>query len=306
MSPVLNKIDVGEVTLSVTTAGDGPLVVLLHGFPEIAYSWRHQIGALADAGYQVAAPDGRGYGWSDLPDPIDQYTIFHLVGDVIGLLDALDAPQAVIVGHDWGSIVAWHTALFRPDRVRGVVGMSVPYTPRGDRSIIDRIRATDPDGAFAYMLQFQQEGAESAMDADPAAVLRDAHWRHSGQRPEGGALPPGLPDHLSDGDFEAYVRAFARSGFRGGINWYRNLHHDWERTQPWHGAPILPPSLFIGGRRDFVVGSRDAVGSGVRRLPEVCADLRGTVLIDGAGHWVQQEAPQQVNAALLDFLAGVG
>lgn len=305
MTPELERIDVGEVTLSVTTAGEGPLVVLLHGFPEIAYSWRHQIPALAAAGHRVAAPDGRGYGWSDLPEAVDDYTIFHLVGDVIGLLDALDAPDAVVVGHDWGSIVAWHVALFRPDRVRGVVGMSVPYAPRGERSIVEHIRATDPDGPFAYILAFQEEGAaESVMDADPLAVLRDVHWRAGGQRPdEAEDVPPGLPPHLTGGDLEAYARAFARSGFRGGINWYRNLHHDWARTQPWHGARILPPALFIGGRRDFVVSSGDRINAGVERLPSVCDDLRGTVLVDGAGHWVQQEAPDEVNRALLDFLA---
>jgi pimeloyl-ACP methyl ester carboxylesterase len=306
MSPSLSKIDVGEVTLSVTTAGDGPLVVLLHGFPEIAYSWRHQIDHLAEAGYQVAAPDGRGYGWSDLPDRVEDYTIFHLVGDVIGLLDALDAPDAFVVGHDWGAIVAWHTALFRPDRVRGVVGMSVPYAPRGDLSIVDHIRATDPDGPFAYMLAFQEEGvAESVMDTNPAGVLRDAHWRHCGQRVDG-ELPSGLPPYLTDGDLEAYARAFARSGFRGGINWYRNLHHNWARGQPWHGARILPPALFVGGRRDFVVSSGAGINAAVAALGDACADLRGTVLVDGAGHWVQQEAPEEVNAALVDFFDSVG
>lgn len=306
MRPELSRVDVGEVALSVTSVGEGPLVVLLHGFPEIAYSWRHQLAPLAEAGYRVVAPDGRGYGWSDLPEAVEDYSIFHLVGDVIGLLDALEAPDAFIVGHDWGAIVAWHVALFRPDRVRGVVGMSVPYAPRGETSIVEQIRRTDPEGPFAYMLAFQQEGAETLLDADPIAILRDAHWRHCGQRIATLELPEGLPPHLHAGDLEAYARAFARSGFRGGINWYRNLHHNWTRTQPWHGAPILPPSRFIGGREDFVVSSGDGIGAGVRNLPVVCADLRGTVLIDGAGHWVQQEAPDEVNRALLDFFADVG
>jgi pimeloyl-ACP methyl ester carboxylesterase len=306
MRPELSRVDVGEVTLSVTSVGEGPLVVLLHGFPEIAYSWRHQLRPLAEAGYRVVAPDGRGYGWSDLPDAVEDYTIFHLVGDVIGLLDTLEAPDAFIVGHDWGAIVAWHVALFRPDRVRGVAALSVPYAPRRDTSIIEHIRRTDPEGPFAYMLAFQEEGVEALLDADPLAVLRDAHWRHCGRRISTPELPDGLPPHLGDGDLEAYGRAFARSGFGGGINWYRNLDRNWARTQPWHGAPIVAPSLFIGGREDFVVSSGDGIGAGVRELPAVCADLRGTVLIEGAGHWVQQEAPDAVNRALLDFFADVG
>ena len=233
----VGSIDVGGISLSVTEAGTGPAVVLLHGFPEIAYSWRHQITALAEAGYHVMAPDGRGYGWSDAPEPVEAYAMTELVGDVIGLLDAREVDQAVIVGHDWGAIVAPWVALFRPDRVRGVALLSVPYLPRRERSIVDQIRAFDPDGPFAYIVAFQEPGIEELFEADPIGTLRRYHWTVSGTLPEGWAagdpLPDGLPPHLTEGDFDNYYRAFAKSGFGNPINWYRNLHQNSSLVAVW-------------------------------------------------------------------------
>lgn len=297
----------GELTLTITRQGDGPAVMLLHGFPEIAYSWRHQIPVLAEAGYQVIAPDQRGYGWSDVPEGRGAYAMTELVGDVIAILDHDGIEDAVIVGHDWGALIAPWVALFRPDRVRGVALLSVPYQPRGDRSLVEEIRATDPDGEFAYVLAFQADGAERQFDANPMEALRRIYWAASGARPDGwgpdDAVPKGLPPHLGSGEFENYFRAFARSGFNGPINYYRNLHQNWVAARPWHHASLDVPVLFIAGRKDFVATTSDgALGSTVEAMNTWCTDLRGVHLIDGAGHWVQQEAPDQVNELLIEFL----
>ncbi len=303
----VTPINIGDIELTVTQAGTGPAVVLLHGFPEIAYSWRHQIGPLVEAGYRVLAPDQRGYGWSDAPQGVEAYGITQLVGDVIALLDAEQIDDAVIVGHDWGAIVAPWVALFRPDRVRALALLSVPYLPRGDQSILDRIQATDPDGEFAYMLAFQTEGIEELFEADPIETLRRFHWTVCGARPQGFSsadpMPDGLPPYLNQGEFENYYRAFTRSGFGNPINWYRNLQQNWEITRPWHQAKLAVPTLFIAGDRDFVATTSDgALGSSVSSMYESCTDLRGTHLIEGAGHWVQQEAPDEVNRLLCEFL----
>lgn len=307
MAVEIHKYDVGspKITLSVTEQGDGPAVLLLHGFPEIGYSWRHQIPVLADAGYHVIAPDQRGYGWSDVPDEVGDYDIFALTGDAIALLDHLGVDDVVVVGHDWGSIIAWHLALFRPDRVRGLVLMSVPYQPRGDMSLPTHIQANDPDGPFGYMLAFQdtESPIEEIFNADPIAMLRGMYWGVSGEEadPE---QPNALPSYLSAGEFENYCRAFARTGFGGGINWYRNLDRNWLATKPWHDMKLSMPAAFIGGTADFVVDAADEQLSGrTDSLGERFDDLRMDKRIEGAGHWVQQEAPEQVNASLLEFLA---
>jgi len=298
--------DLPELSLTVSRNGQGPAVVLLHGFPEIAYSWRHQIPFLADAGYSVIAPDQRGYGWSDQPHGVQAYAMTELVGDVIALLDHDGIDDAVIVGHDWGAIIAPWVGLFRPDRVRGIALLSVPYTPRGERSIIDHLKATEP-GDFAYILAFQEEGIEAVFEADPIESLRRIQWTVCGALPDGwkqgDPLPDGLPPHLSQGEFENYYRAFARSGFENPINYYRNLHANWQAARPWTNAKLTMPVTFIAGKKDFVTTTADgALGSSVQDMNTWCTDLRGIHLIEGAGHWVQQEAPDQVNALLLDFL----
>jgi len=303
----VTSTDLGAVTLTVSRNGSGPAVVLLHGFPEIAYSWRHQIPALADAGYSVIAPDQRGYGWSDRPEGVEAYTMHQLVGDVIALLDHDEIADAVVVGHDWGAIIAPWVALFRPDRVRALALLSVPYLPRLDRSGIEHIQATDPEGDFSYVLAFQDEGIEALLEADPIDTLRRLYWSASGARPEGFAIgdpvPDGLPPHLSQGEFENYFRAFARSGFGGPVNYYRNLHQNWIDARPWSKAKLELPVLFIAGDRDFVATTSDGgLGSTVADMSTWCTDLRGVHMIEGAGHWVQQEAPEQVNTLLIDFL----
>lgn len=305
------------VRLHVATLGEGPLVLLCHGWPETWRSWRRQMEALAAAGFRAAAPDMRGYGESDAPAPVEAYTLLHLVGDMVAALDALGAEQAVIVGHDWGAWVAWHAALLRPDRFRAVAGLSVPYQPRGPIDFVEALRRAG-ERRF-YILHFQQEGApEAELEQDVAATLRRMYYSASGEPPEAERwnprLPEGggflatttdsgrLPDWLAPEDFDASVAAFRKSGFRGGLNWYRNLARNWALLAPWAGATIRQPALFIAGERDAVVGwSRKAI----ERLPKTLPDLRGLHLILGAGHWVQQERPEEVNAALLAFLRGL-
>lgn len=300
------------VDLHVLDAGDGYPVVLAHGFPELAYSWRHQIPALAAAGCRVVAPDQRGYGRSSRPEAVEDYDIEHLTGDLLGLLDELGEERAVFAGHDWGAIVVWTLAQLAPDRVAGVVGMSVPFIPRPSAPPTQRLREIFGD-AFFYMLYFQEPGvADADLGRDPATTMRRML---AGLSTVGGGdivaataaddrgfvdrlpEPDHLPDWLSQDELDHYVAEFARTGFTGGLNWYRNLDRNWELTEHLADATVDVPSLFIGGQHDPVlVMSPPSVMEG--RL----TDHRGTVIVDAAGHWVQQEAPGDVNAALLDFV----
>jgi pimeloyl-ACP methyl ester carboxylesterase len=306
-------VDVHGLPMHVAEAGSGPLVVLLHGFPESWYSWRHQLTALAAAGFHAVAPDQRGYGRTGGPADPGAYTILHLVGDVIGLLDALGEPTAAVVGHDWGAPVAWHTALLRPDRVRAVAGLSVPFTPRGRRPTTISLRAGLGDGF--YIIYFQEPGvADEELNRDPRRTLRMLLYTASGDAPQvppivppgGGFLdycrePAALPGWLTERDLDAFTEDYAAGGFTGGLNWYRNLDRNWELTSAWQDAVITPPALYIGGELDLVVngpGTREYLPKMAERIP----NLRRTVLLPGCGHWTQQERPAEVNAELIDFL----
>jgi pimeloyl-ACP methyl ester carboxylesterase len=305
------NVAVNGVDLHVEVEGEGPLVVLAHGFPELSYSWRHQLPALAAAGYRVAAPDQRGYGRSTRPEPVEAYDIEHLTGDLLGLVDALGEEQAVFVGHDWGAIVVWQLALMAPERVRGVVGMSVPFLPRPPAPPTELFRSLFGD-AFFYMLYFQEPGvADADLGADPAKTMRRILAGLKGPdpnmvMPDGRGFvdrlpePDGLPDWLSQAELDHYTAEFSRTGFTGGINWYRNLDRNWALTEHLAGAKVQVPSLFIGGSGDPVLLMSPPAGQ-----EEWLADHRGTVLVDGAGHWVQQEAPGPVNDALIAFLDDV-
>jgi pimeloyl-ACP methyl ester carboxylesterase len=317
------RIQTNGIQLHVAEAGEGPLVLLCHGWPESWYSWRHQLPALAAAGYHVVAPDMRGYGQSDSPAPVDQFTIYHLIGDMTGLCDALGAKQAVIVGHDWGSIVAWNAALVRPDRFRGVVGISVPFFPRGPMPPTQMFKAAAGDN-FMYILYFQEPGkAERELEADPKRTMRMLLYSASGSLPkdtpfrqvpktgrflDGMFEPAKLPLWLTDSDVDFYAGEFARAGFRGGLNWYRNFDRNWELLAPFADAKVTVPAHFIGGLRDVVVTGPERNGPGplVQMLPAFCSDLRGQTLIEGAGHWTQQEDPGATNRALVEFLSGLG
>ncbi|MEA3162111.1 MAG: hypothetical protein QOD95_3659, partial [Gammaproteobacteria bacterium] len=264
-------IDANGIRIHIAEQGSGPLVLLCHGFPESWYSWRHQLKALSQAGFHAVAPDMRGYGNTDRPAEIDRYTLFHLVGDMVGVLDALGEKQAVIVGHDWGAPVAWHAALMRPDRFRAVVGLSVPYRPRGSVAPTS-VMPQNADASF-YQLYFQAPGvAEAELEADARISLRKILYSGSGDVPRrnpgtasgagvgmvpraGGFLtrmpdPATLPPWLEDADVDFYVRQFRHSGFRGGLNWYRNIDRNWELMAPYAGAAVTVPALYMAGDLD--------------------------------------------------------
>ena len=321
---IQRSIEANGIRLNLAEQGSGPLVLLCHGFPESWYSWRHQLKALAEAGYRAVAPDMRGYGDSDRPEQIDRYTLFHLVGDMVGVLDALGERQAVIAGHDWGAPVAWHAALMRPDRFRAVIGLSVPYRPRGSVQPTT-VMPQNEEGSF-YQLYFQSPGvAEAELEADPKASLRKILYSGSGDVPRrnpgvahagvgmvprsGGFLtrmpdPKALPAWLSEADLDTYAAQFTRSGFRGGLNWYRNIDRNWELVAPYAGAAVTVPALYMAGDLDLVVA--------FPRMKEVIADLkrfvpqlRGSVMLPGCGHWTQQERANEVNSGIIEFLRGL-
>ncbi|TDD32110.1 alpha/beta hydrolase [Actinomadura sp. KC06] len=316
MTEITHRIVQSEsgLRMHVAEAGEGPLVLLLHGFPECWYSWRHQLTALAAAGFHAVAPDQRGYARTGGPADVSQYSILHLAGDVVGLIAPLDADRAVVAGHDWGAPVAWAAAQMRPDLVRGVIGMSVPHRPRGSRPPVESMRRLFGDGF--YMVHFQRPDVpEAGLDRDRAATFRRVLYGLSGEAPaplltipDGGdfldtlAEPEKLPAWLTDDDIATYVAEYASSGFTGPVNWYRNLDRNWELTAAWHRARIGPPALFIAGDRDVTaVGARDAVGS----MSDFVPNLRDTVWLSGCGHWTQQERPAEVNDAMIGFLRGL-
>lgn len=322
--PAQRVVEANGIRLNIAEQGAGPLVVLCHGFPETWYSWRHQLGALAAAGFHAVAPDMRGYGRSERPAAIDRYTVFHLVGDMVGLLDALEAPTAVIAGHDWGATVAWHAALLRPDRFRAVIGLSVPFRPRGTVPPTSAMPRTE-DAQF-YQLYFQEPGvAEAELDRDPRATVRNLLYGGSGDAPRGGGgdsapsigmvprgegflrgapAPPALPEWLGERDVDVYAAEFERTGFAGGLNYYRNLDRNWELLAPFAGALVSVPALYVAGDRDLVVGF-PGMDQLLANLGRFVTGLRGTVMLPGCGHWTQQERPEEVNAALLEFLRGL-
>jgi pimeloyl-ACP methyl ester carboxylesterase len=292
------RLAVNGIELSFLDEGAGPLIVLCHGFPELAFSWRHQIPALAAAGYRVLAPDMRGFGESSAPLEVDAYDAMTLCGDMAGLLDAHDVELAIFVGHDWGANVVWQMAVQQPERVHAVVGMSVPFVPRAPAAPIPIMR--EHLGEDFYMVWFQAPGvADEALARDVRRTLTTKRvWTAAWAEEDGEAPQP--PAWMSDDELQVYVEAFERSGFTGGLNWYRNIDRNWELGEPFAERRIEQPAMFLTGERDPVrqFMSTEAMHGWV-------TDLRAELVIDGAGHWVQQERPHEVNAALLDFLAGL-
>ena len=308
-------VETNGIRMHIAEHGAGPLVLLCHGWPESWYSWRHQLRALGEAGYHAVAPDQRGYGSTDRPEAIDQYTLLHLVGDLVGLLDALGESTAIVAGHDWGAPVAWHAALLRPDRFRAVVALSVPHRVRG-RARPTTVMPQTPDAVF-YQLYFQKPGvAEAELEHDVRASIRRLLYSISGDAPPGARLglvprrggllsaavdPDPLPGWLTEADVDVYTREFERTGFRGGLNWYRNIDRNWELLAPFSGARVTVPALFIAGDRDPVLsfpGSQAALDGMATLVP----NLRKTLILEGCGHWTQQERPAEVNTAMLEFL----
>jgi pimeloyl-ACP methyl ester carboxylesterase len=319
---VHGTVEANGIPIHLAEAGSGPLVLLCHGFPESWHSWRHQLKALAEAGYRAVAPDMRGYGQTGKPEAIDQYTLFHLVG----VLNALGASQAVIVGHDWGAPVAWHGALLRPDRFRAVAGLSVPFRPRGSTRPTSAMPQTE--SSHFYQLYFQAPGAaEAELGRDPRDTIRRILYSASGDAPrESGNMfgdqavgmvprsgglhartidPPTLPAWLTEADIDFYAGEFARTGFRGGLNWYRNIDRNWELLAPLAGAKVPVPALYMAGDRDLVVGF-PGMDHLIANLKVFVPNLTKTIMLPGCGHWTQQERASEVNAALIAFLREVG
>src|SRR5713101_386607 len=310
------QIKTNGITLRTVVEGKGPLVILLHGFPQCWYLWRHQIDPLVEAGFQVAVPDQRGYGGSDRPESIEAYNILELTSDVAGLASALGHEQFIVVGHDWGAPVAWHSALLYPKRVRAVVGMSVPHG-RGQVGMMTRQENFGDN--FWYIVYFQKPGvAEAELEADIRKSLRMIYFAASGDAPEGiwfvqkpstakfldGLIdPPSLPSWLTAEDLDYYVAQYQQSGFRGPLNGYRNIDRNLELTPQLEGEKIEQPSFFIAGSKEIVLSYGG--GSWVAEMDRWLSDLRGKVIVEGAGHWVQAEKPAPVNEALLGFLKTV-
>jgi pimeloyl-ACP methyl ester carboxylesterase len=286
------------IELSVTEQGEGPLVVLCHGFPELAYSWRMQVPALAAAGYRVLAPDMRGFGRSSRPTEIEAYDVVTLAADMCGLLDAVGEEDAVFVGHDWGANLVWHLAILHPERVRAVAGLSVPFVPRAPAAPLPIMRRDL--GEDFYIVWFQEPGAaDQALARDVRRTLTTSRvWTSSWAEEEGSE--PSRPEWWSEEDLQAYVDAFERTGFTGGLNWYRNIDRNWELTAAVAERRIEAPAMFITGELDTVRRFMPA-----EVMQGWVSDMRAEIVVAGAGHWVQQQAPEAVNAALLEFLGGL-
>jgi pimeloyl-ACP methyl ester carboxylesterase len=316
-------VEINGLQMHIAEKGSGPLVVLCHGFPEFWYIWNAQISALAAAGYHVVAPDQRGYGQTDQPEASASYTLLHLVADMVGLLDVLGEQQAVIIGHDWGANVAWHAALLRPDRFRAVACLSVPYIPRGP---IAGPRSPSPTEAmqkisqkyFFYQYYFQEPGvAEAELERDVRTAMRRMFYGLAGDTPRAerwhpitpdlhatmlGTVPDPalLPSWLSEEMLNGHIETFQRTGFRGGLNWYRAVDLNWELLSAYSGAQITSPALFIWGDQDPLL-EMPGVGKSIENLSHTVPHLRSTML-PGAGHWIQLERAAEVNSALLAFL----
>ena len=303
------------IELNIAEAGEGPLILLLHGFPESWYSWRHQIVPLSEAGYHVVAPDMRGYGKSDKPQAIEAYNQVEVVNDIIGLIPSLGYEQAIVIGHDWGAPTAWATALHHPDRVRAVGALSVPFMPRSPVQPMPAMREMFK-GQFFYQLYFFEPGvAEAEFEADIRTALKKFIVMGSGETdlaslpakgPDDDMFtnlpnPDKLPNWLSEEDLDFYTAEFTRSGMRGPLNYYRNHDLTWELTE---GAPdhIDQPAFFAAGTNDGVILM---AAEALQNMPNHVRDLRINEMIPGIGHWTQQEAPEAVNDIILRFLKDV-
>lgn len=319
--PNYRMLQANGLRLRIAEQGQGPLVLLCHGFPETAHAWRHQLPALAAAGYRAVALDMRGFGGSDRPQAVDAYTVLDAVGDLVALVEQLGEQQAVLVGNDWGATIAWQAARLRPDRFRAVAALGVPMMGRAPMAPSQLF----PQSAHAwfYVHYFAQAGvAERELEVDVATALRRIYFAASGEAgprsdprtpnpfgmlPRDGGLlatlpePVALPSWLGPADFDGFVQAFQASGFRGGLSYYRNLDRNWALDAAFDGLRVEVPALYLVGERDTglaMPGMADLIAA----MPGLVPRLRGSHTIAGAGHWLPQEAPARVNEELLGFL----
>lgn len=292
-----------ELTVYEQGPEDGRPIVLCHGFPEIAYSWRHQIGPLAAAGYRVIAPDQRGYNTSSRPDAVEAYDMAHLCGDLVGLLDEEGHDDAVFVGHDWGAIIVWGLAMLHPDRVRGVINLSVPFLPRGEREWVGVWE--ELLGPDFYIVHFNRQPgvADAAFARDPGNLLRNLYrtgqWNDPPRELPAGMAMLKLVDAtdmpgtllMSEEELAVFVRAFETSGFTGPINYYRNFTRNWHLLGEVEER-VTQPALLIHGQHDMVQARPDTA----IHVPNV------EIHTLDCGHWIQQEKPAETNALMLDWL----
>jgi pimeloyl-ACP methyl ester carboxylesterase len=305
-------VETNGIRMHCAEAGTGPLVFLCHGFPECWHSWRHQLPALAAAGYHAVAPDLRGFGQTERPQPVEAYDIFQLTGDLVGLVNAIGEGPATLAGHDWGAMVAWHAALLRPDLFPALVLLSVPYFPRRRMSESQWEAAKYP-GKIFYQAMLRSPRAEAFFESDIRTRLERGLWMLSGDAPPNArwqpatdpavppaapVLPDGLPPWLTDADVDYLEGEYRRSGFTGGLNYYRNCDRNWELTPFLDGARIPQPTLFLAGEKDPVL---DFLADEFAALEQNVPKLLGKVLVPGAGHWIQQERPDEVNKLLIGF-----
>jgi pimeloyl-ACP methyl ester carboxylesterase len=310
-------IETNGIRLHVAEQGDGPLVILCHGFPECWYSWRHQLPGLANAGFRAVAPDLRGYGQSSRPEELEKYTILDDIGDIVGLVDALGAKQAVIAGHDIGAAIAWQAALLRPDIFRAVVALSPPFRSRGfgDSGPPTTLMPRTENAVF-YQLFLQTPGLEVGLEHDLRRTFRYQFYTLSGDSPPSagvGGLPPGmmprkggfltdppfLPAWVTESDVDVYVKEYARSGFFGPLAWWRNIDRGWALMAPFAGATVTVPALYMAGERDFVAA---VFSQEIAKQSALVPKLRPPIMLPGCGHWTQQERAPEVTAAMIDFL----
>ena len=312
-------VQANGIKLHLAEQGAGPLVILCHGFPESWYSWRNQFAPLANAGFRVAAPDMRGYGKSERPHEVASYDIMQLVGDIVGIVQSLGEGRAIIIGHDWGATVAWHAALLRPDLFAAVAGLSVPFRQRGTAPPLRLLRQ---QGLHTYYwLYYQDVGvADAEYDRDIRESLRRTLFSLSGDaqrkdsnirilKPGKGVLdntinPEKLPAWLTEADVDYMTADMTNGGFRGGLNWYRNIDRNWELLAPWAGAVIQQSALFIAGSEDHIINGPTGKTQ-MEAMKATVPNLQRQLLLEGAGHFVQQERPQVVNEELIQFLRRV-
>jgi pimeloyl-ACP methyl ester carboxylesterase len=308
--PAPEYIETNGIRMAVHELGAGPAIVLLHGFPELAFSWRHQLPALAAAGYRAIAPDQRGYGETDKPGSVGDYTIEHLIGDMTGLLDALDLERAVFAGHDWGALVLWQMALLEPERMDGLINLNIPFFPRTPVDPIQLMR--DYLGEDFYIVNFQDSNqADLRCDADPGYVFDVLMRKNQVSRAQFDALPkekkafsllaalsraePGGDPLLTEDEHRFYTEAFKAGGFTKPINWYRNWSRNWEHSKDVEQS-VKVPTLFIGAEDDVIVSLAQ-----IEAMKPLVPDLE-LHMIKNCGHWSQQERPQEVNSIMLDWL----
>ncbi|XP_031277212.1 uncharacterized protein LOC116135640 [Pistacia vera] len=307
-------VNVNGLNMHVAEKGEGPLILFIHGFPELWYSWRHQITALASLGYRAMAPDLRGFGDTDAPPSVTSYTCFHVVGDLIALLDVVapDQDKVFVVGHDWGALIAWYLCLFRPDKVKALVNMSVVFNPRNpNRKPLEGLKAFHGDDY--YIVRFQEPGdieAEFAQIGTERVLREFLTYRTPGplylpkgkgfERPSDAEII--LPSWLSEDDVKYYTDKFEKKGFTGGVNYYRNINTNWELMAPWTGSQIKVPVKFIVGDLDLTYnapGTKDYINKGgfKRHVPL----LEEVVVMEGVGHFINQERADEINEHIYNF-----